>query len=57
MRTYHFHFEITCASEGHADLERVEQMIDLSMQELVFDDEFIKALAEKESVTIQVTQS
>ena len=30
-------------------------MIDLSMQDLVFDDEFIVALDEKESVTIQVT--
>jgi hypothetical protein len=31
-------------------------MIDLSMQDLVYDDEFIAALDEKESVTIQVTQ-
>jgi hypothetical protein len=29
-------------------------MIDLSMQDLVFDDEFITALDEKEAVTIQV---
>jgi len=28
----------------------------LSMQDLVFDDEFIAALDEKESVTIQVLQ-
>jgi hypothetical protein len=35
-------------------MARVEEMIDLSMQDLVFDDEFITALDEKESVTIQV---
>jgi hypothetical protein len=29
-------------------------MIHLNMQELVYDDEFIAALDEKESVTIQV---
>jgi hypothetical protein len=35
-------------------MARVEEMIDLTMQDLVFDDEFIAALDEKESVTIQV---
>jgi hypothetical protein len=29
-------------------------MIDLSMQDLVFDDEFVAALDEQEAVTIQV---
>jgi len=33
---------------------RVEEMIDLAMQDLVYDDEFIAALDEKDSVTIQV---
>jgi Holliday junction resolvasome RuvABC endonuclease subunit len=54
MREFHFHFTVACAGQGHADRERVEQMIDLVMQELVFDDEFIAALDEKEAVTIQV---
>lgn len=54
MRTYLFQFEVICAGQGDADLARVEQMIDLSMQELVYDDEFIAALDEKEAVTIQV---
>jgi hypothetical protein len=54
MRTYLFQFEVVCAGQGDADLARVEQMIDLSMQELVYDDEFIAALDEKEAVTIQV---
>jgi len=54
MRTLQFQFTITCAGSGKADLARVEEMIDLSMQDLVFDDEFITALDEKESVTIQV---
>ena len=53
-RTYKFTFEITCSSAGEPDLARVEEMIDLNMQDLVWDDEFIAALDEKESVTIQV---
>jgi hypothetical protein len=54
MRTYKFQFEVHCVGEGDADLAKVEQMIDLSMQDLVYDDEFIDALDEKEAVTIQV---
>ena len=54
MRTFKFVFTVECASDGHADMESVENMIDLNMQELVYDDEFIAALDEKESVTIQV---
>ena len=56
MRTYKFTFTIECAGNGTSDLARVEEMIDLSMQDLVYDDEFINALDEKESVTIQVLQ-
>ena len=54
MRTYEFKFTVTCASAGEPDLTQVENMIDLSMQNLVYDDEFINALDEKEAVTIQV---
>jgi hypothetical protein len=49
-----FSFTIECAGQGDADLDKVESLIDLSMQDLVFDDEFIAALDEKESVTINV---
>jgi hypothetical protein len=49
-------FTVECAGAGDADLMRVEDMIDLSMKELIYDDEFIAALDEKEGVTIQVTQ-
>lgn len=55
MRSYKFTFEIVCAGPGNADLSRVEEMIDLNMQDLVMDDSFIEALDEKEAVTIQVT--
>ena len=55
MRTFEFRFTVECASDGQADLTKVESMIDLSMQELVYDDEFITALDEKQAVTIQVT--
>ncbi len=53
-RTYKFMFEVVCAGDGTPDLARVEEMIDLSMQDLVFDDEFVAALDEKQAVTIQV---
>ena len=54
MRKYTYQFEVICAGSGTADDSRVESMIDLAMQDLVYDDEFIAALDEKESVTIQV---
>ena len=54
MRKFKFTFEIECASDGQADLGRVEELIDLSMQDLCFDDEFVQALDEGQSVTIQV---
>lgn len=52
-RTFKFEFIVECAGEGAADLNRVEELIDISMQELVYDDEFVQALDEKEAVTIQ----
>ena len=54
MRTYQFLFTIECASEGQPDLSEVENLIDLNMQELVYDDTFISALDESQAVTIQV---
>jgi hypothetical protein len=54
VRTFKFVFTVECVGSGTADLERVEQMIDLNMQDLVMDDEFIAALDEKEAVSIQV---
>jgi len=55
VRTFTYTFTVVCAGEGKADLAQVENLIDLSMQDLVYDDAFIAALDEKESVTIQVT--
>ena len=55
MREMKFQFTVICVGEGRADEARVESMIDLAMQDLVYDDEFIAALDEKESVAIQVT--
>jgi archaellin len=54
-RAYQFTFTIECGGDGTPDLARVEELIDLSMQDLVYDDEFISALDEQTSVTIQVT--
>jgi hypothetical protein len=56
MREMKFQFTVICTSAGRADDERVESMIDLAMQDLVYDDEFVAALDEKEAVTIQVSR-
>ena len=55
-RQFNFKFEVICAGNGTADNDQVERMIDLAMQDLVYDDEFIAALDEKESVTIRVSR-
>jgi hypothetical protein len=52
-RIYNFQFVVECSGPGDANLDRVEEMIDLAMQDLVYDDEFIQALDEKEAVSIQ----
>lgn len=57
MRTYLFQFEVICANDsGQPDLAQVESMIDLAMQELIYDDRFVAALAEDSAVTIRVSQ-
>lgn len=54
-REYKFLFTVVCAGNGTPDMAKVETMIDLAMQDLVYDDEFIASLDEKEAVTIQVS--
>jgi archaellin len=53
-RKFTYTLTIECASEGNADLEAVETLLDLHFQELVMDDNFVTELDEKQSVTIQV---
>jgi hypothetical protein len=47
-------FTVECAGPGEPDLVAAENMIDLTLQELLMGDDLIKALDEKEAVTIQV---
>jgi hypothetical protein len=54
-RTFNYKLEVICAGEGTIDEAQVEQMLDLAFQDLVYDDEFVAALDEKESVTIRVS--
>jgi hypothetical protein len=54
MRKFTYQFTVECASDGTANEEEVERLIDLNMQDLTFDDTFIEALDESEAVTIQV---
>ena len=56
MRELKFQFTVICTGSGEADEQQVESMIDLAMQDLVYDDEFVAALDEKEAVTIQVSR-
>jgi hypothetical protein len=56
MREMKFQFTVICTGSGEADEQQVESMIDLAMQDLVYDDEFVAALDEKEAVTIQVSR-
>ena len=53
-RKFRFVFEVECAGPGEADHGRVEELLDLALKDLIYDDEFIVALDEKESVTIQL---
>ena len=55
-RTFDYRLEVICAGAGTADEARIEQLLDLAFQDLVYDDEFIAALDEKESVTIRVSK-
>jgi archaellin len=54
MRTYEFKFRIECLGPGEPDLNEVENLIDLSMQDLAYDDRFTAALDEHTAVSIQV---
>ena len=52
--TYTFMFTVECAGDGTPDLVAAENMIDLTLQELLMGEDFVAALDEKEAVTIQV---
>ena len=53
-RIYTFMFTVECAGDGTPDLVAAENMIDLTLQELLMGEDFVAALDEKEAVTIQV---
>jgi archaellin len=55
QKEFKYTFTVTCVNQGEKhDMAKVEQMIDLSMQDLIYDDSFVSALDEQEAVTIQV---
>jgi hypothetical protein len=57
MREYKVIFNVICAGPGNPNLARVEELLDLSMKDLVMDDEFVNALDEKQAVTIQIIRA
>ena len=54
-RTLSYKLTIECGSDGPGDVARVEQLIALSFKDLMYDDEFIEALGETQSVATQIT--
>lgn len=56
-RSFKFTWTVDCAGDGEADIRKVEELLDLALKDLIYDDEFIAALDEKESVTIQLIPS
>ena len=53
-RKFTYTLSIECASEGNADLDAIENILDLHFQDVVMDDTFVNELDESQSVTIQV---
>jgi hypothetical protein len=53
-RTFNFAWTVECAGDGEANESRVEELLDLALKDLIYDEEFIAALDEKEAVTIQL---
>jgi archaellin len=53
-RRFTYTLTVECESEGNANLEQVERLLDVHFQDLVMDDRFVSELDEKKSVTIQV---
>ena len=53
-RKFTYTLTIECAGEGNANLDKVENLLDLHFQELVMDDTFVNELDEADAVTIQV---
>ena len=53
-RRFTYTLSIECESEGNANLEQVERLLDVHFQDLVMDDQFVNELDEKQAVTIQV---
>jgi hypothetical protein len=54
VRRFQYRLIVECGSEGVANETRLEELLDLSVKDLVMDDEFIDALDEKVSVSIQI---
>lgn len=54
-RQFEYRLVIECGSDGPGDLARVEEMIALTFKDLMYDDEFVAALGETQSISTQVT--
>lgn len=55
MRTLKYVITFELGGPGELDQARVNEMVDLAIQDLIYDDEFIGALDEKVSVSSTVT--
>lgn len=56
MNKYSFKLDIECHDNSNPDMERVEYLLDLHFQDLLYDEAFVATLKEKHAITIQVTR-
>jgi len=54
-RTLKYLLTIKTGTDGPGDLAQVENLIALAFKDLLYDDEFVEALGETQSISSQVT--
>ena len=54
-RRLEYRLVIECGTDGPGDLAQIENMIALTFKDLMYDDEFVDALGETQSIATQVT--
>ena len=54
-RRWEYRVVFEAGGEGAADQARLDELVDLAIKDLIYDDEFIGALDEKVSVSSTVT--
>lgn len=53
-RRFEYRLIIETGSDGPGDMARVEELISLSFKDLIYDEAFVSALGETQSISSQV---